>query len=73
MQLNFNLSVIADGGVAISENANANRIRSIQLSQSGTPKFGKPSVLVTVNAASPGEKSRPVAYIVRYLFTQPKP
>ena len=73
VQLNFILSVMAESGVAISDNAIANRIHTIQLSQSGTPKFGKPSVLVTVNAASPGEKSRPVAYIVRYLFTQPKP
>ena len=73
VRLNFQLSVMADSGVAISENANANRIRNVQLSQSGTPKFGKPSILVTVNAASAGEKSRPVAYIVRYLFTQPKP
>jgi len=73
VQLNFLLSVMADSGLGLSENVNATRIRSIQLSQSGTPKFGKPSVLVTVNAADPGEKSRPVAYIVRYLFTQPQP
>jgi hypothetical protein len=64
---------MADSGLGLSENVNATRIRSIQLSQSGTPKFGKPSVLVSVYAASAGEKSRPVAYIVRYLFTQPKP
>jgi beta-lactamase regulating signal transducer with metallopeptidase domain len=73
VQLNFQLSVVADSVVPISETANANRIRNVDLSQSGTPKFGKPSVLVTVNAADPGEKSRPVAYIVRYLFTQPQP
>jgi len=73
VQLNFQLSVTADTSIALTESLNATRVRSLQLSQSGTPKFGKPSVLVTVNAAGADEKSRPVAYIVRYLFTQPKP
>jgi uncharacterized membrane protein YgcG len=73
VQLNFQLSVVADGGVPISEKATANRIRTVALSQSGTPKFGKPSILLSVNAASPDEKSRPVAYVVRYLFTRANP
>ena len=72
VQLNFQLSVMADTSIALTESLNATRVRSLQLSQSGTPKFGKPSVLVAVNAAGAGEKSRPVAYIVRYVFTQPK-
>jgi hypothetical protein len=73
VQLRFTLSVEAGSNVAISEHANAERMRSVLLTQSGTPKFGKPSVLVTVSPSSPGEKSRPIAYIIRYLFTHTKP
>jgi beta-lactamase regulating signal transducer with metallopeptidase domain len=73
VQLNFHLSAIAPSVVEIADGVPASRIRTVALSQSGTPKFGKPSVLVTVSAAGAGEKSLPVAYIVRYQFTQPKP
>jgi hypothetical protein len=73
VQLNFLLSVLADSDVPISDTVNGKNIRSVQLSQSGTPTFGKPTVLVTVNAADANAKTRPVAYIVRYLFTQATP
>jgi beta-lactamase regulating signal transducer with metallopeptidase domain len=73
VQLNFILSVLADSDVPISDTVNGKNIRSVQLSQSGTPTFGKPTVLVTVNAADANAKTRPVAYIVRYLFTQATP
>jgi len=73
VQLNFQLSVIAKSGVEIADGVSASSVRTVALSQSGTPRFGKPSVLVTVSAAGAGEKSLPVAYIIRYLFTQPKP
>jgi hypothetical protein len=72
VQLNFQLSAIVPSNVELSDGVPASRIRTVALSQSGTPKFGKPSVLVTVSAAGAGEKSPPVAYIVRYQFTQPK-
>lgn len=72
VQLRFQLSVISDSGVPISDNVNASRIRTINLTQSGAPKFGQPCVLVTVSAAGSNEKSEPVAYIVRYMFTQAK-
>ena len=73
VQLNFQLSAVGSSGVEISSGVPASRIRTVALSQSGTPKFGKPTVLVTVSAAGASEKAPPVAYIVRYLFTQPKP
>ena len=73
VQLNFQLSALGSSGVEISTGVPATRIRNVALSQSGTPKFGKPSVLVTVSAAGASEKAPPVAYIVRYVFTQPKP
>jgi hypothetical protein len=72
VQLNFELSAFTSSGVEISSGVPANSIRTVALSQSGTPKFGKPSVLVTVSASGASEKTSPVAYIVRYLFTQPK-
>jgi beta-lactamase regulating signal transducer with metallopeptidase domain len=70
VQLNFQLSAMADSGVELASGVKANRIRSLSLSQSGTPKFGKPSVLVTVSAPGSGEKSPSTAYIVRYRFTR---
>jgi beta-lactamase regulating signal transducer with metallopeptidase domain len=73
VQLNFILSVLADSDVPISDTVNGKNIRSVQLSQSGTPTFGKPTVLVTVNATDANAKTRPVAYIVRYRFSQPTP
>jgi beta-lactamase regulating signal transducer with metallopeptidase domain len=72
VQLNFQLSVIAPSNVELSDGVPATSVRTVALSQSGTPKFGTPSVLVTVSAAAAGEKSPPVAYIIRYQFTQPK-
>jgi hypothetical protein len=72
VQLNFELSAFTSSGLEISSGVPANSIRTVALSQSGTPKFGKPSVLVTVSASGASEKTSPVAYIVRYLFTQPK-
>ena len=73
VQLNFQLSALTSSGVEISSGVPASSIRNVQLAQSGTPKFGKPSVLLSVSAAGASEKAPPVAYIVRYLFTQPKP
>ena len=72
VQLRFQLTVVADGGVPISDKVNASRIRTINLTQSGTPKFGKACVLVTVSPGGTNEKPEPIAYIVRYLFTQEK-
>jgi beta-lactamase regulating signal transducer with metallopeptidase domain len=72
VQLNFQLSVIVPSNVKLSDGVPASSVRTVALSQSGTPKFGKPSILVTVSAAAAGEKSPPVAYIIRYQFTQPK-
>jgi beta-lactamase regulating signal transducer with metallopeptidase domain len=73
VQLNFQLSTITSGGVEISEGVPASRMRNIALSQSGTPKFGKPTVLVTASAAGATQKTPPVAYVIRYLLTQTKP
>jgi hypothetical protein len=73
VQVRFQLSTMSSSGVEITQGNEARRIYTVNLSQSGTPKLGKPCVLVTVSAASADEKHPPVAYIIRYRFSEAKP
>jgi hypothetical protein len=73
VQVHFQLSTMSSSGVEITQGNEARRIYTVSLSQSGTPKLGKPCVLVTVSAASADEKHPPVAYIIRYRFSEAKP
>jgi beta-lactamase regulating signal transducer with metallopeptidase domain len=73
VQLNFQLSSLTSSDVEMATGVPVQRVHNVALSQSGTPKFGKPTVLVTVSAAGASEKTPPIAYIVRYQFTQQKP
>ncbi len=74
VQVNFNLSTMADSGVELSPGLKASSIRSVQFSQTGTPRFGRPSVLLNVSAASGGDnKALPTAYVVRYVLNEAKP
>jgi hypothetical protein len=73
VQVNIDLSVLADSGIEIAPQVNATRVRSLQLSHSETPRFGKPWVLLNVSAPPAGDKVPPVAYVVRYVFRELKP
>jgi hypothetical protein len=72
VQVNFQMSALADSGVEISPKVKASSIRTMHLNHSETPRFGKPVVLLSVSAPS-GDKVPPVAYVVRYVFSETKP
>ncbi len=73
VQVNVELSTLADSGVEIAPKVRASSIRTMQLSHSETPRFGKPLVLLNVSASGGGEKVQPVAHVVRYVFREIKP
>ncbi|MCX6904442.1 MAG: hypothetical protein NTW03_13365 [Verrucomicrobia bacterium] len=73
VQVNFELSVLADSGVEIAPTVKATRIRNLHLNHSETPRFGKPLVLLNVSAPPGSDKVLPVAYVVRYVFREVKP
>ncbi len=70
VQVNFELSVLADSGIEISPQVKASSIRNVQLSHSEIPKFGKPSVMLSISAPSVGDKAQAVAYVVRCVFSE---
>ena len=73
VRLNTELSAMVDSPVAISPGAKAVTIRSVSFSQSQSLQYGRP--IVALNLASPArdEKAPPVAYVIRYVFTEVKP
>jgi len=73
VQVNFELSALADSGVEIGPEVKATRIRNMHLSHSETPRFGKPLVLLNVSAPAGADPAPPVAYVVRYVFRELKP
>lgn len=72
-QVNFQLSALADSGVELSPKVKASSTRSVQLSHSETPRFGKPVVLLNVSTSGGVENTQPMAYVVRYVFKEIKP
>jgi len=73
VQVNLELAALADSGIEIAPQVKASRIRNLQLSHSETPRFGRPWVLLNVSAPPAGDKTPPVAYVVRYVFREVKP
>ena len=73
VQVNLELAALADSGIEIAPQVKASRIRNLQLSHSETPRFGRPCVLLNVSAPPAGDKTPPVAYVVRYVFREVKP
>ncbi len=70
-QLSLQLSVLADSGVELAPDLKASRIRNVDLSHSENPRFGRPSVQLSVWPASGTNAA--MAYVVRYVFSEVKP
>lgn len=73
VQLNLELSSLADSGVEIAPKVKASSTRNVQLSHSENVRFGKPLVMLNVSAPASNDKSLPTAYVVRYVFREIKP
>ena len=68
VQVNFQLAAMTPGTVETAPGVKTPSMHNVQFSQGGMPKFGRPAVLLSLNAAS-GEANKPaVAYVVRYVF-----
>jgi len=72
VQANFELSALADSAVEIAPQVKATSIRKMDLRHSETPRFGKPLVLLNVSAPGGGDQAQPVAYVIRYVFSEIK-
>ena len=72
-QVDFRLSVLADSGVELAPGVKASATRTVELSHSETPKFGRACVLLNVSATGDGAKAPPTAYVVRYVFSEATP
>jgi len=73
VQVLFHLSVLADSGVELAPKVNGRSLRSVELSHSEAPRFGRPCVQLNVSGGSGGAGTLPTAYVVRYVFTETKP
>jgi hypothetical protein len=71
--ITFELSALADSGVELSPKVKAAVTRSMHLSHGETPRFGRPRVMLNVSGPGGGEKAQPVAYVIRYMFSEIKP
>jgi len=72
VQVNFELSVLAESGVEISPQRKATRTRKMELRHSEVPRFGKALVLLNVSASGSDDEAQPVAYVIRYVFSEIK-
>lgn len=72
VQVNFELSVLAESGVEISPQLKATRTRKMELRHSEVPRFAKPLVLLNVSASDSDDEAQPVAYVIRYVFSDIK-
>ena len=68
VQVNFELSVLAESGIEIAPQAKASSIRRMDLRHSEAPRFGKPLVLLQASAPGAAGKTPAAAYVIRYLF-----
>ena len=72
LDLSIDLSVLADGGVAVSNNVNAPNFRSMTLSRKGPVQPQKAFVALNVDASVRDANNRAVAYVARVVMGEPE-
>jgi len=64
------MSAMTDGGTEVAPGVGAMVVRSVELGRTGPVHFGRPEVLVAVDASARNAKAGAVAYVCRLVFSK---
>jgi len=73
VKVDIDMSVLAEVSVEVAEGVSAKAVRTVALGRSGPVYFGRPEVLVAVDASTRTAKAGAVAYVCRLVFDGVEP